>query len=127
MPCGEDWSASTIECEGDKNALAGSDSHTAQSGNWRPQHSSCDRLPNEVLVTHADMKDTPPLLGVPLLAEDPLSQLCPFAPDALTPRKKLSNFRRPRHNPDAKEPDRTCVLLRSILRVGNPTKVGQER
>jgi hypothetical protein len=127
MPCGEDWSASTIECEGDKNAIAGSDSHAAQSGNWRPQHNSCDCLPNEVLVTHSDMKDTPPFLGVPLLAEDPLSQLCPFAPGALTSRKKLSNFRRPRHDPDAKERDRMCVRLRSILHAGNRTEVQRGR
>jgi len=127
VPNRKNRSKSAIDCQGDKNAIAGSGSHTAQPSDRRPQHSSGDRFPNEPLITPSDMEDTPPFLGVSFLPEDPLSQLCRFAPGIFVSWERISNFRRPRHSSDARGRGRTCVSLRSILGVSSQTKVGQGR
>jgi hypothetical protein len=60
-------------------------------------------------------------------AENPIDQLGLRAPGALGSGKRLSNSRWPGHGGDARKRRRACVSLRSILRVGNHTKVGQGR
>ncbi len=88
-------------------------------------HRVSDSSPDLGPVTRVDPEHTLPFATVSL-SKDPL-QLSLFVPDVLSARKRGSDFRRPVHGGDARGRGRTCVLLRSILRASNHTKVGRPR
>lgn len=84
------------------------------------------RSPHLIPVARPDMENTFPFSSMSFFSKDPL-QLALLVPGVWDAGEEVSNFRRPVHGADARERGRTCVLLRSILRVSNHTKVSRPR
>lgn len=76
-----------------------------------------DCLPDNFPILESDAKDRGPVCAVPLVTKNPIFKLAPLVPGVLSAREWFADLWWPDHLPDAMEQQRTCVRLRSFLRV----------
>jgi hypothetical protein len=126
VPRGENGSGSPIEGYVDEDAVTDRDPGAMDIRNWRQWHGLRDAVPYLIRILDLCVENTSPLGSMSIRSKYPL-QLNSLVPNARRKGERFSNSRWPGHNPDARKRRRTCVLLRSILRIGNHTKVRQGR
>lgn len=125
VPCRYGKSDSFADSKLAKDFTAHSGAGMAKRCHWCGQHTQSDRFPNEIEVVDRHAEDAIPLRSMAVLREDPVGPLLLRAPGILGTRQWIANSWWPVHLDHAMERRRTCVRLRSILRVEIHTEGGQ--
>ncbi len=122
VPCRGDSRGPLIDDQLDEGPTADAGVLFVHSRDESSDYCRGDQAPNEICVFLGYPEDASPFGAMTLLRKDPIGQLDPLTPCVGGAGKRLADLRWPCHTTHAMEQRRTCVRLRSILRVEKHTK-----